>query len=430
MKNNFQQVIGTLAALMIAIASVKADEKEWVEQATSPDQETALQAQASLRDAGPEGLQALEQRYAGEIAAHQKGVPGDDQWKRIEAALNRVGAQYDNYASGLYWYTDLEKAKAAAQASGKPILSLRLLGRLDEDLSCANSRFFRTTLYPNAAVNEILRDKFILHWESVRPVPLVTIDFGDGRKLVRTITGNSIHYILTPDGQVVDALPGLYGARAFADELQSAAQFAARYREKDFSIAQYQDATRNRLLAAWKKDLAATDNVSESSVPIADASLQPMPSVPLQASDLYESDATAETSLEFSTSEARWQLIAREHLGDATLDDKTREVVTLKFPTAATVAPLTTSKMLVESPMLKAIRNLQTTAALDSVRNNYLLRTKILAFLESPPARNYSLSEVNDWVYARIFLTPKDDPWLGLAPQNVFSGIAQNGETP
>ena len=31
----------------------------------------------------------------------------------------------------LFWYTDLEAAKKAARASGKPILSLRLLGRLD-----------------------------------------------------------------------------------------------------------------------------------------------------------------------------------------------------------------------------------------------------------------------------------------------------------
>ncbi len=99
-------------------------------------------------------------------------------------------------ACQLYWYTNLEQAKAAAKVSGKPILSLRLLGKLDQDLSCANSRFFRVALYPNAAISKELRDKYILHWQSVRPAPKITIDFGDGRKLERTITGNSIHYIL------------------------------------------------------------------------------------------------------------------------------------------------------------------------------------------------------------------------------------------
>jgi hypothetical protein len=64
-------------------------------------------------------------------------------------ALDSICQQKDCHASKLYWYTDLEQAKSAAQAQGKLILSLRLLGRLDEDLSCANSRLFRITLYAN-----------------------------------------------------------------------------------------------------------------------------------------------------------------------------------------------------------------------------------------------------------------------------------------
>jgi hypothetical protein len=67
----------------------------------------------------------------------------------------------------------------------------------------------------NADVAAHLRDHFILHWKSVRPVPVVTIDFGDGRVVRRTITGNSIHYVLTPDGQVIDGIPGLYDPKAF-----------------------------------------------------------------------------------------------------------------------------------------------------------------------------------------------------------------------
>jgi hypothetical protein len=30
---------------------------------------------------------------------------------------------------------------------------------------------------------------------------------------------------------------------------------------------------------------------------------------------------------------------------------------------------------------------------------------------------------VNDWVYANIFLTPKNDPWLGLSPEDAVTGI-------
>src|SRR6516162_6507450 len=66
------------------------------------------------------------------------------------AELARVGGQWDEASARLYWFTDLEQAKAEAKRTNKPILSLRLLGRLDEELSCANSRLFRAVLYSNA----------------------------------------------------------------------------------------------------------------------------------------------------------------------------------------------------------------------------------------------------------------------------------------
>ena len=135
----------------------------------------------------------------------------------LRAALDAVARQRDAAWSGLYWYTDFAAAKAAAARAGRPILSLRLLGNLDEELSCANSRFFRTVLYANAAISNELRNNWILHWESVRPVPKITIDFGDGRKLERTITGNSLHYVLSADGQ-----PRRCPARALGAERVSA----------------------------------------------------------------------------------------------------------------------------------------------------------------------------------------------------------------
>ena len=38
------------------------------------------------------------------------------------------------------------------------------------------------------------------------------IDFGDGRKMERTLTGNSIHYVLDSEGRLIDALPGVFQA--------------------------------------------------------------------------------------------------------------------------------------------------------------------------------------------------------------------------
>jgi hypothetical protein len=54
------------------------------------------------------------------------------------------------------------------------------------------------------------------------PRPKVTIDYGDGRKLERTLTGNSIHYILDSSARPIDAIPGLYGPSAFRSALVNA----------------------------------------------------------------------------------------------------------------------------------------------------------------------------------------------------------------
>jgi hypothetical protein len=127
----------------------------------------------------------------------------------------------------LYWYTDLEQAEAAAKTSGKPILPLGLLRRLDTELSCAKSRSFRIALYPNSEIIQGLRENFISHLQTVQPVTKVTIDFGDGRKLERTIIGNSIHHILDSSGHPIDPIPGLYGLKAFPKQLKQAEVIAA-----------------------------------------------------------------------------------------------------------------------------------------------------------------------------------------------------------
>ena len=192
--------------------------------AVSENSAEASPAIAELRARGPAGLRALFRSYEREIneqVSHPL-LDATPQWQRLSAALDAVSQQKDSYLSGLYWYTDFDQAKAAARAQGKPILSLRLLGKLNEEYSCANSRFFRTVLYSNAEMSIMLRERFILHWESVRPVPRVTIDFGDGRKLERTLTGNSIHYILDAEGRPLDALPGLYGFWPFFRGLEHA----------------------------------------------------------------------------------------------------------------------------------------------------------------------------------------------------------------
>ncbi|MCA1558588.1 MAG: thioredoxin family protein, partial [Acidobacteria bacterium] len=134
--------------------------------AVSENQAESNAAIAELRQMGPEGLRTLFNIFAEEIKRNgldSANASNSPEWQRITMALDSVAQQRDSYASGLYWYTDIEQAKAASKASGKPILSLRLLGKLSEEFSCANSRFFRTVLYSNPEIARYLNQNFILH---------------------------------------------------------------------------------------------------------------------------------------------------------------------------------------------------------------------------------------------------------------------------
>ena len=174
-----------------------------------------------LRAQGPAGLQRMldaVRRRPGQGAAAQR--------RRLAfrgGGDRRVAAQRDAWASKIYWYTDFAEAQAAAAREGKPILSLRLLGQARYGAELRQQPFFRTTLYPDPRVSKLLRENFILHWSSERPVPVVTVDFGDGRVMKRTVTGNSIHYVLDANGRPLDALPGLYSAKEFVAKLNERA---------------------------------------------------------------------------------------------------------------------------------------------------------------------------------------------------------------
>ena len=57
-------------------------------------------------------------------------------------------------------------------------------------------------------------------WQMVRPVPLVSIDFGNGTVLTRTLHGNIATYVCAADGQVLDVLPGIYAPTIYINRLE------------------------------------------------------------------------------------------------------------------------------------------------------------------------------------------------------------------
>ena len=407
---------------------------------------------STLRTAGPKGLQVLLQRCS-ELEKKRdelikQGSPIDDVSRRLDALdrdLDHVGAARQTRASKLFWYTNLEEAKAAAEASGKPILHLRLLGNLTDELSCANSRFFRMLLYSNPEIADYLRENFVLSWKSVRPAPRITIDFGDGRVLERTITGNSIHYVLLSDGTVIDALPGLYGPQAFRTQLEAATRLANELRFAPQAVRSELLARRQveaLLVAAqrWHADLDAIESpLSRQSVsPYVTqrtAMLNVTPELTVddwlgQAGGIRPATIALRQHLSWlddSMTDDLWRRIADLHSQQAKIDDATRERMRNERPTAGQAGRLAMTKRVVEDPMLRLVRNLQGSVAQDMVRNEYGLRTQIHAWLVlmSPPERQ--LEQFNQHVYGELFKMPFEDPWLGLAPPDVYTGLTAAG---
>jgi hypothetical protein len=387
----------------------------------------SLDQVAALRAQGPTGLTNLLARYD----ATPPGPARDE----LALVVDQVAAQRYATVSRLYWYTDLAQAEAAARGSQRPILALRMLGRLDEELSCANSRLFRTTLYANAGVSRFLRENFILYWSSERAVPKVTIELGDGRKIERTTTGNSAHYVLDAHGNVLDVLPGLYAPSIFKDELGKSLQLAKRVRGVDGRTllaerTAYHRAAIDQRVAAFGKVRGTRYTPGTTLVdPLQRAQRATMGKAMIEMPDLKQIGMTAGTIDEADV--AQWATIgqrmwelgaehhARPHVAPTTLGlfDQQSLALIHRLHTANQV-PTTIA-------FDQVIARLEHSVAADSALNELQLRAQIRGLLVG--SRDLRFEPLNAWIYADVFHTPKADAWLGLLPRTDFTGLPGDG---
>ena len=417
-----------------AVAAGAKTKEELIRQSVSTDLVEAGAAIRELRAMGREGFDAMLATYEPQIQKYAQTGAIDPEWARIAAALDAVAQQKDVYASRLYWHTDLAAAQAAAKSERKPILSLRLLGNLNEEFSCANSRFFRALLYPNAEISKYLREHYVLHWQSVRPAPKVTIDFGDGRKIERTLTGNSIHYVLAPDGRVIDALPGLYGPQKFFDFIKNTRLVSLSVLASgSITAPESREKTLRDHRARVYRSLAQEINLANNQLQLkfdpkkpARRTFEPMPPAIIAASVAMAKSAVEIRVLRDITSDltrygdeqvdlAQWQRIAALTGKQAKLDAQS----------LAFIRRQTAPNKLTEEQFGRLVRNLEDYLAVDSARNEFLLRLSLLVWLNK--GDDQSVDRLNDKVYAELFLTPRADEWLGLYRDDVYTALDGNG---
>ncbi|MDP1826170.1 MAG: hypothetical protein Q8L48_23085 [Archangium sp.] len=106
----------------------------------------------------------------------------------------------------------------------------------------------------------------------------------------------------------------------------------------------------------------------------------------------------------------------------AKLDASSRALVLSKNP-----VDVTSSHAPKLSPALatQLIDRLEQSIAMDTARNEYALHAVIHRWLSENP--DVAMKDFNREVYARLFLTPATDPWLGLVPALTWTGLPNDG---
>jgi len=391
---------------------------------------------AELRARGPAALDELLARYDRLLARDAAMDPGWD------PAIDEVAGQHYATTSRLYWYTDLAAAEQEAHRLHRPILALRMLGDLRDDLSCANSRLFRTTLYANRALSAFLRANFVLYWSSERPVPTVTIDFGDGRKLVRTTTGNSAHYVLDEDGHVLDVLPGLYAASVFQTELTKSLAFAARVRgmtdaARIRETVAYHTAALRAADQAWIERAPASylrgpQPVRGSTEALARAQRLASSKAGIETPDLIamgflQPGDIAEDAPEWSAiGQQVWGLVGGDAAGPRPgtaahpiLDEQSVGLVAMLHDAGPVEQSATAGQL------ASVIARLEQHIAADTAHNELRLRQDIRRHIVDQAVTDFA--PLNAWIYEVVFATPKADPWLGLRARTTFTGLPGDG---
>jgi hypothetical protein len=316
-----------------------------------------------------------------------------------DATLDQICAQKDCRFSHLYWYTDLEAAKAEAQRTGKPILSLRLLGRLDEEVSCANSRFFRTILYPDPSIAPLMREHFVLHWESLRPVPKITIEMGDGRVIRQTITGNSVHYLLDASGRVLDGLPGMVSPAAYRAQLLD-----WKHLSESTDLQAYHGRALSQLIGTRTRLMAATVVTASRTASPAKAAMRLATSKALREAPVLAKLQPAASLRDLP--QAMWDSIGEGEKSKVVLSAPALELMARK-------QPLTDAM----------VDQLRASIAADTVLNQEELHYRIHEWFLNDEVDD--LAQFNQRVYVELFLAPLDDPWMGLKPASAFAALQE-----
>lgn len=408
--------LGIAAALALLATPAHPAEPPSAEPLAGPPSDLAARPDlAALRARGPAGLEALLARYDHATPAERE---------RLAADVDAVAGQRYATTSRLYWFTELDRAQDEARRLHRPILALRMLGDLRSDLSCANSRLFRATLYADAETSAFLRRHFVLYWSTERAVPTVTIDYGDGRKLVRTTTGNSAHYVLDDRGHVLDVLPGLYAPAVFRKELAASLALADRLRgmpdaRRIAATVAYHHAAAAATERDWERARGAMYIPGDRAIgsALVRAQVATVSKAAVEVPHLKQIGALSPGQVPDDA--AAWSAIGQRVWNIGSLDASSRALVTALHnagPAEQRATPAALAQMIVR---------LEQHIVADTALDQFTLRQTIRRHIVDTADTDFA--SLNAWIYDQVFFTPRSDAWLGLLPRTDFTGVPGDG---
>jgi len=243
-------------------------------------------------------------------------------------------------------------------------------------------------LFSDDQVARAMNERFECSWESVKKVPRVEIDFGDGHKLTRTLSGNVATYFATSDGRVFDIAPGVMTREAFLARLALAAQQA--------------------LLLATVDESARAESVERYHATMKDREAGTRRELMVAANELHRPPPP-------DGSKRMVEARIKDALKGASL------LVALRASSAPEAPRLSDKrKMAVERPVKDSLHE-------DTDYNRDVRAPKIHALLAARPLE--PVASYTKTLYKDVLGVDLDDPYLGLAPY-VLGGEPGRHEQP
>jgi hypothetical protein len=279
----------------------------------------------------------------------------------------------------------------------------------------------RAVLLSDENTAKWLSENFVLSWENVREPAKVSIDFGKGKKLERTLAGNTAFYLTTSDGTVVDVYPGVYTPADFRKIVQEGFALALDaqklpLRDRERFIRDWHTAAFYEAYQAESAKTTGSKMFVESPLLMAMSLAGPEP--PARPVETTVSKGSVEGPLIRSIGKSSAQTAVRGFSGKLDFEGFTSSLADIsKSPATVEQArrrfPINDA-MSEEEKQMQIIR-------LDSQTNVVSVRPAVhLMFRDAVKgtARPQDLTRI---VYGQILHIDIDDPYLGLA-DNLLPG--------